>query len=124
MRSPIVPISNSLDELALLELQGLMTPKSQSFERLCVGPLTIEGDVATLVIGNHEISGKIQTLEKPLLVLERGNTSQIRAVAVVVISLGLLDHTEKVITQLCPINHPYALFLCSAGSGAPYQASG
>jgi hypothetical protein len=83
MRIPIFPISNELNELALLELQGSITPKSDSFEGLTIGPLTVDGDAATLVIGNHELHGKVQLLKKPLVVLERGSAAQIRAVAVV-----------------------------------------
>ena len=82
MRIPIVPISNKLNELAILELQGEIIPKSGSFESQTIGPLTVDKNGhATLVIGNHELHGKQHVLKKPLLVLQRGSTSEIRAIA-------------------------------------------
>lgn len=82
MRIPIVPISNELHELAIIELQGEIIPKDNSFDNRTFGPLTVDADGrATLIIGNHELRGKTVTLTKPLLVLERGTTSQIGAVA-------------------------------------------
>lgn len=81
MRIPIVPVSGSLDELAILELQGEVTPKNSTYEEQTMGPLTIEGNHATLIIGNHELRGKVQILKNPLLVLKKGSKEGINAVA-------------------------------------------
>ena len=83
MRIPIVPISGTLDELAIIELQGEVIPKNSTYEEQTMGPLTIEGNHATLIIGNHELRGKVQTLKKPLLMLKKGNREGINAVAYV-----------------------------------------
>jgi hypothetical protein len=56
MRIPIVPVANQLDEFALINIQGTIIPKTQSFEGQRIGPLTIDG--AFLVIGNHELHDK------------------------------------------------------------------
>ena len=82
MRIPILPVSNQLGELAILELQGEIIPKKQTFEFQTIGPLTVhENGHATLVIGNHELHGKVHKLKKPLLVLERGSVDAVKAVA-------------------------------------------
>ena len=82
MRIPIVPVSNQLNELAILELQGEIVPKRQSLEEQSIGPLTVEENGhATLIIGNHELHGKVHKLKKPLLVLQRGSTDAVKAVA-------------------------------------------
>jgi chromosome transmission fidelity protein 8 len=83
MRIPIVPVSNQPEEFALIELQGAIIPKTQSFQGQRIGPLTIEGANTILVIGNHQLHGRVEKLRKPLLVLRRGDERAIEAVGCV-----------------------------------------
>jgi hypothetical protein len=83
MRIPLIRVSSCLDEWAIIELQGSVISKIDSFEGLSIGPLKIEQDRANLIIGNHELQGKVQKLKRPLIVLKRGSMSEIPVVAIV-----------------------------------------
>ena len=84
MRIPILPMGPDLKELAIIELQGSIIVRtgeplsSQSF-----GPLQMNGEHATLVIGNHELKGKRYKLKKPLAVFEKGTLEGSKIVAVI-----------------------------------------
>ena len=84
MRIPIIPISNDPKELAIIELQGrIIVRTGDSITTQTFGPLKMEGDHAILIIGNHELRGKLQKLKHPLAVMEKGSTEGIPIIAVI-----------------------------------------
>lgn len=83
MRIQIVPINENPKELAIIELQGKLLTRTDSYEGLTFGPLKMEGERATLTIGNHLLHGKYHKLKKPLAVLRRGDQDGIDMVAVI-----------------------------------------
>ena len=84
MRIPIVPIGNDLKELAIIELQGRIIVKSgDEIELKTFGPLTMNGDHATLIIGNHELRGKLHKLKHPLAVVKKGSVEGTSIIAVI-----------------------------------------
>ena len=83
MRIPLVPISNHLNELAIIELQGQLISMEGSFANQKIGPLIFDGDHATLTIGNHLLHGKIHKLKAPLAVVERGSVDNIPIIAII-----------------------------------------
>ncbi|KAH0794676.1 chromosome transmission fidelity protein 8 [Histomonas meleagridis] len=83
MRIPLIPVSNQLNELAIIELQGQLISLEETFVNQKIGPLIFDGDHATLTIGNHLLHGKIHRLKAPLAVVERGSTEGIPIIAVI-----------------------------------------
>ena len=84
MRIPIIPINNNPKELAIIELQGkIIVRTGDSITSQSFGPLTMDGDHAILIIGNHELRGKLQKLKHPLEVMERGSADGISIIAVI-----------------------------------------
>ena len=84
MRIPIIPINNNPKELAIIELQGkIIVRTGDSITSQSFGPLTMDGDHAILIIGNHELRGKLQKLKHPLAVMEKGSADGISIIAVI-----------------------------------------
>lgn len=84
MRIPIIPINNNPKELAIIELQGkIIVRTGESITTQTFGPLTMEGEHATLIIGNHELRGKRHTLKHPLAVLQKGSNENVPIIAVI-----------------------------------------
>ena len=61
------------EDLLLVELQGNVEPRTaQSLDNLPLGNLTIhKNDKATLVIGNHLLTGKMVKMGKPFLAVRK-----------------------------------------------------
>jgi len=83
MRIPVLPVSGSLNEWSIIELQGKIKSKTDNIEGQNIGPLQIEGDHATLNIGNHQLKGKIHKLKKPLLVMRKGTKEGVSVESVI-----------------------------------------
>lgn len=84
MRIPIIVQNNQgVEEWALIELQGSITSKTQSFDSQTIGPLTIEDNIGTLVIGNHKLTGVVSSLKNPLIVVQKGTTDGLPVIAVI-----------------------------------------
>lgn len=83
MRIPLLISSDGVQEWAIIELQGKISTYDNDFSEKTFGPLSIDGDVATLTIGNHYLKGKVHRLKKPLCVLKRGTTDGISVVSVI-----------------------------------------
>eukprot|EP01126_Amoeba_proteus_P015081 TRINITY_DN166_c1_g1_i1.p1 TRINITY_DN166_c1_g1~~TRINITY_DN166_c1_g1_i1.p1 ORF type:complete len:106 (-),score=18.10 TRINITY_DN166_c1_g1_i1:239-556(-) len=59
-------------EWGIIELQGVVIPKmSPTLDGESLGYLEIKNNIPVLVIGNHILRGKIETLKKPLLVIRK-----------------------------------------------------
>jgi hypothetical protein len=100
MRIPIVPISGKIGEYSLIELQGSIITRSVSFENETIGPLTFEGDNATLRIGNHLLIGKRVNVEPPLAVLKRGPIDQVDLVAVIRSKVIFFDRPNMIFDSI------------------------
>lgn len=85
MRIPIVPVSGSDTELAIIELQGVIDiTQGGSFQDFTLGPLVInDDDSALLTIGNHLLRGKVVKLKKPLAMVKRGTKEGLEIHAVI-----------------------------------------
>ena len=83
MRIPIKVSENGVNEWFMLELQGKISSPTGDFSDKSFGPLTFNGDHATLTIGNHQMSGKVHRLKKPLVVMHRGTTNGVEIGAVI-----------------------------------------
>ena len=86
MRIPIlvsINLGQDIPEWAIIELQGQIIARKGSFEDETIGPLSIENDLATLIIGNHKLNGKVHKLKKPLAVVHRGTTEGLPIIAVI-----------------------------------------
>ncbi|EAY11549.1 Kinetochore protein, putative [Trichomonas vaginalis G3] len=83
MRIPVLVNSDGVQEWAMIELQGKISPYDNDFGDKTFGPLNIDGESATLTIGNHYLKGKVHRLKKPLCVMRRGSESGIQIVSVI-----------------------------------------
>lgn len=83
MRIPLLRISDKINEYAIIELQGRVNSKHGTYDDLAIGPLKFDGDHATLIIGNHLLRGKVHTLKRPLIVVERATLEKIPIIGLV-----------------------------------------
>jgi len=70
-----IPLSKGgIPEHTIIDLQGTLTsPTKHCLDGLNLGNLTIDSDTgkATLIIGNQQLEGKVETLARPLIVTQR-----------------------------------------------------
>jgi len=58
---------------AIVELQGILVNKYGPLDGEKLGLLDIHDNIPELIIGDHKLMGQIVKLQKPLLVLKKGD---------------------------------------------------